>query len=213
MKSILATGLLLFCFAILPLHAAGQDRSREQKATQQGADKGVVSSTNDQIEVKTDRFSNVTTVTLKPQVIFEKPDHFITIEINTKIGEKKSYNFEKEMVQAYVTFESQSKGLVDFGDEELHFIINGRPLNLGKSEFSTIPYGSRTGKLKPDFRLLKFSVKILDRPNLEQFSKANRIEMRLGSIETTLSDQLVATLREYATQALAQHKIANGRQQ
>ena len=211
MKSILVAGLM-FCLAIPAFHATGQERAREDKSAPQSPDNSKAGSTDNPIEVKTDRFSNVTTVTLKPQVIFEKPDHFITVEIKIKLGEKKSSDFEKEIVQAYVTFESQSKGLVDFGDEELIFLINGQALNLGKSEFTTIPNASRSGKLKPDFRLLKFSVKILDRPNLDRFSKANRIEMRLGSIETTLSNQLVATLREYATQVLAQHRIATEKQ-
>jgi hypothetical protein len=211
MKSILVAGLM-FCLAIPAFHATGQERAREDKSAPQSPDNSKAGSTDNPIEVKTDRFSNVITVILKPQVIFEKPDHFITVEIKTKLGEKKSSDFEKEIVQAYVTFESQSKGLVDFGDEELIFLINGQALNLGKSEFTTIPNASRLGKLKPDFRLLKFSVKILDRPNLDRFSKANRIEMRLGSIETTLSNQLVATLREYATQVLAQHRIATEKQ-
>jgi len=209
-KSVLATGLL-FCLAISTLHATGQERARDDRSTPQGADSSKTSPIDNPIEVKTDRFSNVTTVTLKPQVIFEKPDHFITIEINTKLGEKKLYDFEKEVVQAYATFESQSKGPVDFGDEELHYIINGQALSAGKANFKVDPYPSIGGKLKPGFRIREFTVKLFDGRALEQFSKANRIEMRLGSIETTLSNQLVATLREYATQALAQHKMANGR--
>jgi hypothetical protein len=202
---------LLFCFAILPLHAAGQDRSREPKATQQSADKGAVSSNNDQIEVKTDRFSNVTTVRLKQQAILDKPDHLITVEIETKLGEKKSYDWEREMVSAYATLESQSKEPVDFGDEEVHFIINGQALNLGKADLKVDPYPSIGGNLKPGFRVRRFTVLLFDRRALEQFSKANRIEMRLGSLEPALSQSVVANLREYANQVLAQHKIANER--
>jgi hypothetical protein len=209
-KSILATGLL-FCLAISTLHATGQNRSREEKATQQSADKGAVSSTNDQIEVKTDRFSNVTTVTLKPRAILDKPDHLITMEIETKLGEKAFSDWEKEMIKAVVKFESQSKETVDFGDEEVHFIINGQPLNLGKSEFHIDPYASIGGKLKPGFGHRRYGVTLLDRRALEQFSKANQTEMRLGSIELTLNKAMVATLREYAVQTLAQHKIANVR--
>jgi hypothetical protein len=212
MKFILVAGLMV-CLMIPVFHATGHGRVRAAKSAPQSPGDGKTGPTDNPIEVKTDRFSNVTTVTLKPQVIFEKSDHFITIEINTKLGEKKFSDLEREMVQAYVAFESQSKGLVDFGDEELHFIINGQSLNLGKSEFKTIPYASRSGKLKPDFKLLELSANILDRPNLEQFSKANHIEMRLGPIETTLSNQLVANLREYANQVLTQHKIAKDRQQ
>src|SRR5262245_48514489 len=48
MKSILVTGLL-FCLAISTIHALSQDRGRGEK--------GASSSTSDQIDVKTDRFS------------------------------------------------------------------------------------------------------------------------------------------------------------
>ncbi len=213
MKSILSAGVLLFCFALSTLQATGQDRSREEKGAQQNPDNAKTNSTDSPIEVKTDRFSNVTTVSLKPQVIFEKPDHFITIEINTKLGEKKSYDWQREMIEAYATIESQSKGPVDFGDEEIYYMINGQTVNSGKADFKVDPYPSIGGNLKPGFRIRRFTVDILDRRALEQLSKAKRIEMRLGAIETTLSDQLVATLREYATRVLAQHKLASeGRQ-
>lgn len=207
MKSILVAGLM-FCLAIPAFHATGQERAREDKFAPQSSDNSKAGSTDNPIEVKTDRFSNVTTVTLKPQVIFEKPDHLITIEINTKLGEKKSYDWEREMVQAFATLESQSKGPVDFGDGEIHYIINGQALNVGKADFDVDPYPSIGGKLKPGFRIREFTVLLFDRRALEQFSKANRIEMRLGPIETALSNALVATLHEYATRTLTQHKIA-----
>jgi hypothetical protein len=210
MKSIIIAGLML-CLTIPTIYAAGQERARADRPTLQGADNSKTGSTDNPIEVKTDRFSNVTTVTLKPQMVLDKPDHIITMGIETKLGEKKSYDWEREMVNAYATLESQSKEPVDFGDEEVHFIINGQTLSLGKADLKVDPYPSIGGKLKPGFRIREFTVLLFDRRALEQFSKAKRIEMRLGPIETTLSDTLVTTLREYATQALAQHKIANGR--
>lgn len=212
MKSLLVTGLL-FCLAGSTLHGAGQAQSQVNKVAPQSPGNSKASSPNDQIEVKTDRFSNVTKVTLKPQAILDTPDHIITIEIETELGEKKFNDFEKELVEAYVNIESQSKSPVDFGDQELHFIINGQPLNLGETDFKVDAYASRTGKLKPDFRIREYGIQIFDRSALERFSKANRIEMRLGSIEPKLSAQLIATLREYAVQVLAQHKIARQRQQ
>jgi hypothetical protein len=212
MKAILVTGLLL-CITVPTLHAIEQEHARDDKSTIQSPDKNKTSSTNDQIEVKTDRFSNVTTVTLKPQAVLDKPDHIITMGIETKLGEKKFSDWEREMVNAYATFESQSKGPVDFGDEEIHYIINGQPLSIGKADFSVDPYPSIGGNLKPGFGIRKFTVKLFDRRALEQFSKASHIEMRLGPIETTLSNTFVATLRKYATQVLAQHKIVKERTQ
>jgi hypothetical protein len=199
----LVTGLL-FCLAISTIHALSQDRGRGEK--------GAASSTSDQIEVKTDRFSNVTTVTLKPMLILDKPDHIITMEIEAKLGEEKDTESEKENIYAYIKFESQTTAPVDFGDEELHFIVNGELLNVGELNFKVTPYASRYGKLKPGFKISESGGTILDREDLERFIKANRIEMRIGSIEPQLSKALVATLREYAIQTLAQYKIAREKQ-
>jgi hypothetical protein len=63
------------------------------------------------------------------------------------------------------------------------------------------------------FRISTFFVAIFDRRMLEQFSRAARIEMRLGSIELTLGQPEVAILREYANQVLAQHKVVRERKQ
>jgi hypothetical protein len=115
------------------------------------------------------------------------------------------------MIQAYVDIESQSNGAVDFGDKELHFIINGASMSPGKADFSVDAFASTSGRLKPGYRLRQYTATIFDRRALEQLSKANRIEMRLGSIEPKLSNQLITILREYATQVLAQYKIAKER--
>jgi hypothetical protein len=213
MKSILVSGLL-FCLATSTILAAGQDRGRGEKAAPQGAEKGPASSTNDQIDVTTDRFSNVTTVILKPQAILDTPDHIITIGIKTKMGQNKpSYDFEKDLINAYVDIESQSKEIVDFGDRELHLLINGQPLSFRDINLKTDPYPTIGGKLKPGFSLRKYGVVIFDKDALERLSEARSIEMRLGPIESKLSGELIATLREYAVKTLAQHKIALGRQQ
>lgn len=209
----LATALV-FCLAGSTLHAKGQEQTREDKsALQQGGDKSKTSSANDPIEVKTDRFSNVIIVRLKPQVILEKPDHLITMEINTKLGEKTYDEWEKERIKAFVIFESQTKGIVDFGDKELHFIINGEHLNLGRTTLKVDPFPSLDGKLKPGFAIRESGLNLLNQDALGLLSKANQIEMRLGSIDLTLSKQLATTLREYATQVLAQHKITKERKQ
>jgi len=204
MRSILVFGLL-FCIIGSITFVAGQEGEHGDKGAAQVAD---AKSTNDQIEVKTDRFSNVTTVVLKPQVVLDKPDHYLTMEIKVKLGEKKFSDSEREMVKAFVSVESQSKGPVNFGDRQLHFMVDGETLNLAKTSFSVNPYADKYGKLKPGFKISESFNSLFDRRALEQFSKANRIEMRLGSIEPTLSQSVVANLREYANQVLAQHKIS-----
>lgn len=207
MKSILVSGLLLCLVGSIALVAA-QERRREDKSVAQGADD--TKSTNDQIEVKTDRFSNVTTVTLKPQVILDKRDHKLTIEIETKLGEKGKFEFEKDDVKAEVWFRSQATDLVRFGDQELHFLIDDSPLNLGRA-MGDIDTSVDKSKLKPGFRSSQSFVSIFSRPDLERFSKARRIEMRLGSVELTFDRSAVANIREYVNQVLAQHKLAKER--
>jgi len=200
---------MLFVIAGSISFVSGQERQQEKKGAAQASD---TNSTKDQVEVKTDRFSGVTTVKLKPLVILDKPDHQMTIEIETKLGEKGQLDFEKGDVKAEAWFRSQSKDPVDFGDQELHFLIDDKPLDLGKTPGGTNAYVDKS-TLKPGFRSKKSFVSIFDRSELGQFAKAKRIEMRLGSIELTLSQPVIAILREYVNQVFAQHKIASERKQ
>jgi hypothetical protein len=208
MRSILACVWLLTIAGSI-FFVVGQERQQEKKGSAQNSD---AKSVSDQIEVKTDRFSGVTTVKLKPQVILDKPDHQMTIDIETKLGEKGQLDFEKDDMKAEAWFRSQSKDPVDFGDQELHFLIDDKPLDLGKTPGGTNANMDKS-TLKPGFRSSKSFVSILDRSDLTQFAKARRVEMRLGSIELTLGQPEVAMLREYANQVLAQHKIVSEKKQ
>jgi hypothetical protein len=187
----------------------GHEGQQEQKGAAQISN---AKSTSDQIEVKTDRFSGVTTVKLKPQMILDKPDHQLTIDIETKLGEKVRFESEKEEVKAEVWFRSQATHLVDFGDQELHFLIDEKPLDIGRA-MGSLDVGVDKSKLKPGFRSSQSFVSIFSRSDLERFRNASRIDMRLGSIELSLGRSEVAILREYVNKVLAQHKIANERKQ
>ena len=96
MRQILVCALM-FVIAGSIFFVSGQERQQEKKGAAQTSD---TKSASDQIEVKTDRFSGVTTVKLKPLVILDKPDHLLTIDIETKLGEKVRFESEKEEVKA-----------------------------------------------------------------------------------------------------------------
>jgi hypothetical protein len=164
---------------------------------------------NDPIEINEDRFSGVTTVKLKPQAILDKEDHQITMEIETKLGGKGLDKDDMESVKAVVRFESQTKSSPDFGDQELHFLIDGKPLSFGRENIRVNPYANKD--LKPGFKISRLFSEIFDRNNVEQFSKASRVEMRIGSVEFTFGEPVVAILREYCSKVLAKHKIVKER--
>ena len=207
MRQILVCALM-FVIASSIYFVLGRERQREENG---GAQAEASKQSNDQIEIKADRFSGMTTVKLKPQVILDKPDQRLTIEITAKLGEKKIYDYQKDEIRAIANFESQSKAPVSYGDRELHFMVAGAPLNLGKVDIEVDPYASRYNKLQPGFKIRETFLKIFDRSALELFSKANRVETRLGPIEFVLDQSLSALLREYSNRVLAQHKIVKER--
>lgn len=212
MKSILVPGLL-FCFAVLPLHVTAQEHDRADKAASQAdkgvtqdADKGKANSTGNPIEVKTNRFSSAVTVTLKPQTLLDTPDQVITMEIETKLEEKRSDDVFRDSITTIVHIKSDSKKLTNYGDEEINILINGQRRSGPPGEFKIQTVGRKEG-----FALPRRGALVLDSEELELLTKANRIEMQVGSTELTLSKAMVSTLREYAIQTLAQHKIVNKR--
>ena len=209
MRQILVCALM-FAIASSIFVVVGKERQREEKGAAQATDS---KQSNDQVEVKTDRFSGVTTVKLKPQVILNKPDHQMTIEIETKLGEKGQLDFEKDDVKAETWFRSLYKGSVEFGDQELHMLIDGKPFDLGKIPGGDPEATDENMRRQRGFRISTFFVAILDRRVMEQIGRATRVEMRLGSLELTLGQPEVVVLREYANQVLAQHKVVRERKQ
>ena len=198
MRPILVCALMLVIVGSI-FFVRGQEGQQELKGASQTSD---AKSTSDQIEVKNDRFSGVTTVKLKPQVVLDKPEHQLTIRSETKLGDKKSHEWEMGTVSAYVWLESHYNRSVDYGDRELHFIIDGKPLDIGR-----ITGGSPTeSTLKPAFKIMASFVSIFNRSKLEQISNGKRIEMRFGTVEVTLGQPVVTALREYASQVLTLDK-------
>ena len=198
MRPILVCALMLVTVGSI-FFVRGQEGQQEMKGASQTSD---AKSTSDQIEVKNDRFSGVTTVKLKPQVVLDKPEHQLTIRSETKLGDKKSHEWEMGTVSAYVWLESHYNRSVDYGDRELHFIIDGKPLDIGR-----ITGGSPTeSTLKPAFKIMASFVSIFNRSKLEQISNGKRIEMRFGTVEVTFGQPVVTALREYASQVLTLDK-------
>src|SRR5262249_22604952 len=101
---------LLFIVTGSITYVAGQDSRRDEKSAIQNTD---AKSTDGQIEVKIDRLSGVTTAILNPQVVLDKPDHRLTISFETKLGEKKFSDLERDMVSAQASLISLLKSPMD----------------------------------------------------------------------------------------------------
>src|SRR5262245_58427703 len=134
------TGSILVCALLFVGGSTFLVTAQSKRSEGKGAaEAGGAGQTSDQIEIKADRFSGITTVALKPQVILDKEDHQLTMEIKTKLGEKYQFDSERDEVKAEIWFRSQAKNPIDFGDQELHFLIDDQPLDIGR-----IPGGTDT---------------------------------------------------------------------
>src|SRR5215510_11647914 len=158
--------------------AFGQARQSDKSPQATSSDSG-----DGQVEVKTDRFSEATTISLKPQTILDTPDQFITMRLEAKFGDKKTRDNTDQVMEildekAMVWFESFANVPTDFGDKELHFIIDGKRLKIGESAGGTPDQSP-----KSTYRSLKTFVNSLDTDELKQLAAGKQVEMRLGKYE------------------------------
>jgi hypothetical protein len=172
-----------------------QQRDKSPQAATPGSAGG-------QVEVKTDRFSEATTINLKPQMILDTPDHFITMRLEAKFGDKKTRDTTDQVMEildekATVWFESQAKIMTDFGDQELHFIIDGNHLKAGKSSGGVSRLPMKDPELKPGFKIREVFVNSLDTDELKQLAAGKHVEMRLGKYECTLNPAVLENIREF----------------
>jgi hypothetical protein len=156
-----------------------------------------------QVEVKTDRFSGDVTVTMKPQTLIDTPELQLTMELDYQLNQKKleeSPVLVEEL--ASVTLKSSVKGSVDYGDRELHFLVDGAQL-AGRRTSSDRAHPLLSEKddkgRRPNFAF--FST--LNLSQVERLAAGKRVEMRLGPIETALSPATLAAIRDFAREFAA----------
>src|SRR5262245_21379911 len=156
-----------------------------------------------QVEVETDRFSGNVTVKLKPQTLIDTPELQLTMGMDYQL-EKKKLEESPILVEelASVTLKSSVKGSADYGDRELHFLVDsarlaGRRTSSDRAHplLSEQDDKGRT----PNFAF--FST--LDLSQVERLAVGKRVEMRLGPIETALSPATLAAIRDFAREFAA----------
>lgn len=150
-----------------------------------------------EVEVKTDRFSQATVIKLKPQKLLDTPDQLITLELEAKFENKKFID-EFDMTaavlneKASVRFESFDNAVTDFGDRELHFIVDGKRISVGESSRG-IPDRSDN----PNYKTSKSFFNYLKTDQLKQLADGKNVEMRLGKYEFTLNSAVLDNVRGF----------------
>jgi hypothetical protein len=204
---------ILLIFACLLLAAGGLFAQSKQADKSQAAP--AASDQGGQVEVNKDRFSGDVTIKLKPQMVYEKPDQFITLAIETKLSGKRpspddavgavTQMFEEH---AIIRFDSQAKIVTDFGDEELHFITDGKHINIGKCSGGVVVSHGPDRDLQPGYKVHDAYTSALDTDQLKQIANGTRVEMRLGKYEITLTPTTLRSLREFAIE-YSKHSLSS----
>ena len=194
--------LLIVSCALLSVAAIANGAYAQAQQGDKSPQAAAPASAGGQVEVQTDRFSEVTTVKLKPQTILDTPDQSITMRLEAKFGDKKIRDTTDQVMEmldekAMVWFESQAKIMTDFGDQELHFIIDGNRLKASKSSGGVSRLAMKDPELKPGYKIREVFVNSLDTDELKQVAAGKHVEMRLGKYEFTLTHTVLENLREF----------------
>src|SRR5262249_54829039 len=123
---------------------------------------------------------------------FKKPNHRLAITLETRLDPQKP---EEDAVLTH--FLSYSEYPMRFGDMEVHCLIDEKPLRLGSAErgdMAQLPGSAETLYLGIGLQ------------NLEQLANGKKVEMRLGPVEWTLSNQSLMAIREFVNTARKQQE-------
>jgi hypothetical protein len=173
--------LTLICLSIQGLVGWSSVLSQDKKSRQGNSDQA------GQIETQRDRFSDTTVVKLNMLYLFKKQGHKLAISLEIKVDPKKP---DKDAV--FANFSSYTQDLYDFGDRELHFLVDGDRVSLGAAKRgipATFPGSPET---------LFIGIRLTD---LDRIASGKKVEMRLGSIECAISDETLSVLREFVKTA------------
>ncbi|HZF37962.1 MAG TPA: hypothetical protein VE715_04000, partial [Blastocatellia bacterium] len=137
-----------------------------------------------QVEVETDRFSGKTTVRLKPQVLVDTPEHKLIMVID---GQGAFFG---------IRFDSISRDYIIFGDRELWFIVDGKRMRIDAASESSAPFVAKDQDEKGRIPWTTL-ISSMSLAQAEEIVAGNKVEMRLGTVELTWSQPVLANMREY----------------
>jgi hypothetical protein len=150
-----------------------------------------------QVEVETDRFSGKTTVRLKSQVLLDTPEHKLIMALD---GQGDAFG---------IRFESISRNYIIFGDRELWFIVDGKSMRIDAASESSAPVVVKD-KDEQGRRPRTILISAMSLAQAEEIVAGNKVEMRLGTVEMTWNQPVLANMREYvrtlATYATSRQK-------
>lgn len=152
------------------------------------------------IEVKRDDFSGATLVRLRDASIVNEPEHALTIQLETKVNDRSpAARMLSEEPRADATLTSFSPKGRDFGDRELHFLIDGRPLRIGVAAESP-------AFRNPDVQAKSLVVgsrihAVIRMADLRRIVTGKDVRMRLGWFEADLNSNVLGSLRSFVNAA------------
>jgi hypothetical protein len=188
MSSRLLTIASLVTLTCLMAASFAQNNKSEKSASTQA----------DQVEVKTDSFSRNVSVKMKPQVLIDTAERKLTMEFEYRVNQKElaeaSFLVEES---ASITFESTTKQATDYGDRELHFLVDGNRLQGRRTSSDAarpiLSERDEKGRI-PDFSFYSS----LTLSQVEKLAAGKQVRMRLGTIELPLSQPTLAAISEFA---------------
>jgi hypothetical protein len=139
------------------------------------------------IETKTDRFSGITEITLKPLTLLKNEKQKLAASLKTKLDPQKPNESP-----VLVDFISYTEYPMSFGDMEVHCLIDGKPLRLGDA------YRKGTALFPGSADTMSIGISLKE---LAQIANGNKVEMRLGPIEWTVSDHVLSVFRDFVKAA------------
>lgn len=159
------------------------------------ANKAAGVSDGQQVVVEKDEFSGATTVKLKPQKVVDTPERLLTMSAESKLGNKPSIGYDEFDERVMLRFDLQTTSEVKQGDLELYFLVDGKSVKGGSVANSYSPLLSP--KPTRPYTERQPYIGTVSIPTLRQVARGKRVEMRVGSIEVSLSSSLLGQLNEF----------------
>ncbi len=148
---------------------------------------------SDNTQVKDDPFSGAATITLPPQTIVNDVSIHLVMTAEAKIlGSDPERGVRPQDDNATVTFTSRTPAGFDFGDSQLHFLVDGEPVRIG--------YAGLGRPVRTSDKILRVSEKIVTvapLTKLQRVASGSDVHMRLGQLKVPVEAKVLSALRRF----------------